>query len=95
MGKTVGRCEACGEAVVDAVGAVAIEGRELLLCEDDRARLGSPLPRTLRRAQVLLAPSKLERRRHATPRRKLDRRMFPRPEGRRLSGGRRRTDPKS
>jgi hypothetical protein len=95
MGKTIGRCDACGEAVVSTLATVAIEGRVLLLCDDDRARLGEPPPRTLRRAQALLEPSRVERRKSAAGRRKLDQRMFPRPEGRRLSSGRRRTDPKS
>jgi hypothetical protein len=92
MRRSKPRCIACGESAADLLVHVSIEGRLLLLCVVDAARLGRALPRTLQEAEQRLGCTGLDRRSVPDRRGQLDRRMFMRPETRRSSPGRRPDD---
>jgi hypothetical protein len=73
---------------------VVIEGRALRLCRAHAARVAAAAPETFEALRALFRGADGDRR-SPIPRRGFeDRRVFPpRPEGRRMSGGRRATDP--
>ena len=89
MRKSKPRCVACGLAATDRLATISVEGMLLRLCAADAARLGSAVPLTLLEAEQRLGCSGLDRRCAPDRRGQLDRRMFPRPEMRRSSPGRR------
>jgi len=80
--------EDCAPASVETV----IEGRRLRLCRDHHALVRAALPRSLKALALALRLPAIERRMHGR-RSGYDRRMFPRPEARRMGAGRRATDP--
>jgi hypothetical protein len=72
---------------------VTVEARSLSLCREHAAQVAIHMPKTWEELRTLFATG-LERR-SPLSRRYEDRRMFPpRPEGRRLSFGRRQSDPR-
>ncbi|WP_437777957.1 hypothetical protein [Sorangium sp. So ce1097] len=84
---------------------VVIQGRSLSLCRPHAATVAAAMPETfeemralfvgLQRGQEAQDDAFVERRSPIPRRSPEDRRVFPpRPEGRRLSGGRRATDPR-
>ncbi len=92
-------CAACHDPVLGSkLCRVVIGGQSLTLCRTHAARVAAEMPQTFEelRALFLEVPTDElpEARRSVISRRKEDdRRMFPpRPEGRRLGGGRRATD---
>ncbi|MGK3999530.1 hypothetical protein [Sorangium sp. So ce1024] len=84
---------------------VVIQGRSLSLCRSHAATVAAAMPETfeemralfvgLQRGQQAQSDAFVERRSPIQRRSPEDRRVFPpRPEGRRLGGGRRATDPR-
>ncbi|WP_437732530.1 hypothetical protein [Sorangium sp. So ce1335] len=84
---------------------VVIQGRSLSLCRPHAATVAAAMPETfeemralfvgLQRGQQAQSDAFVERRSPIPRRNPEDRRVFPpRPEGRRLGGGRRATDPR-
>ena len=96
------RCTVCGvhEPVGAGMSRVVIEGRALSLCRSHAATVVAEMPETFDEMRALFvgdgaecAPFE-ERRSPLTRRDEEDRRAFPpRLEGRRMSNGRRATDP--
>ncbi|HSO00785.1 MAG TPA: hypothetical protein VLS89_20980 [Candidatus Nanopelagicales bacterium] len=105
MGESIGCCVVCGDEEHSDAGLsrVIIEMRSLLLCRTHAATVVAEMPETFEEMRALFAgvsPAGSAahggpERRSAIPRRAPeDRRAFPpRPEGRRMGGGRRATDP--
>lgn len=80
--------ESCAPALVETF----IEDRRLWLCRDHHALVRGALPRSLQALALALRLPAIERRLHSR-RSDCDRRLFPRPEMRRMGAGRRATDP--
>jgi hypothetical protein len=90
-------CAVCGEA--EHPRRFVVQGRPVVLCGVHAAMLTRARPKTLEQLQELFRPrcgiTTLADRRSPIPRRApepVDRRFFPRPEGRRKKAGRRITD---
>jgi len=108
MASPVMRCAVCDEETNDStlMSKVVVEGRTLDLCRSHAAMVVTAMPRTFEELRSLFVGvsdeawaqgSKpwAERRSPIDRRNGNDRRVFPpRPEGRRLSPGRRATDPR-
>lgn len=94
-------CPVCGESDPSRVREIVVEGREIFLCETHAGIVVRARPETLEEVRDLLREqvkaggqaerrSPVDRRDPTSP----DRRVFPRPEGRRMGYGRRATDPR-
>ena len=94
----VAPCAACNQALPGSkLSRVVIDGTAVLLCRAHAATVAAHMPRTYEDLRALfLEPASAEhpsRRSVLERRRDDDRRVFPpRPEGRRMGGGRRATD---
>lgn len=88
---TTSSCLICGER--DDLSTVRVDGATEPLCADHHAALGADAEREFVDRDELLAHPSLDRR-DGPDRRGQERRMFPRPEGRRLGRGRRADDPR-
>jgi len=89
-------CPVCGESDRKKVRKVVVEGREIYLCRTHAGVVVRAKPQSFEQLRGLFRDEQTGDRRSCVPRRdsgRPDRRFFPRPEGRRASGGRRATDP--
>ena len=87
---TTSSCLICGGR--DDLMEICVDETTEHLCAEHRAALGADGRRVFTERNALLSHPALDRRGGAD-RRTQERRMFPRPEGRRLGLGRRATDP--
>lgn len=83
------RCLVCARR--EPLRGVVVDGRQILLCAEHHAALGEASEALSDLAGLMARPG-LDRR-SGRDRRRRERRMFPRPEGRRLGMGRRASDP--
>lgn len=89
-------CPVCGESDPSRIQEIVVEGREIYLCQNHAGVVIRAKPATFEQLQGLFREERPERRSPISRRNQdsTDRRVFPRPEGRRLGYGRRASDPR-